>query len=98
VVLASGGYPGKFQTNKTITGLTDIDKNSGVEILHAGTKRSGGLMVTNGGRVLGVTAPAPSIEVALEKTYGAIRKIHFEGMHYRRDIAARANRVRTAGE
>src|ERR1700731_3932314 len=86
VVLASGGYPGKFQTNKTITGLTDIDKNSGVEVFHAGTKRSGDLMVTNGGGVLGVTAPAPSIEVALEKAYGAIRKIHFEGMHYRRDI------------
>ncbi len=98
VVLASGGYPGKFQTNKTITGLTDIDKNSGVEVFHAGTKCSGDLMVTNGGRVLGVTAPAPSIEVALEKAYGAIRKIHFEGMHYRRDIAARANRIRTAGE
>jgi phosphoribosylamine--glycine ligase len=98
VVLASGGYPGKFQTNKTITGLTDINRNSGVEVFHAGTKRSGDLMVTNGGRVLGVTAPAPSIEVALEKAYGAIRKIHFEGMHYRRDIAARVNRVRTAGE
>src|ERR1700730_1040711 len=98
VVLASGGYPGKFQTNKTITGLTDIDKNSGVEVFHAGTERSGDLMITNGGRVLGVTAPAPSIEVALEKAYGAIRKIHFEGMHYRQDIAARVNRVRTAGE
>jgi phosphoribosylamine--glycine ligase len=98
VVLASGGYPGKFEMNKTITGLTDIDKNSGVKVLHAATKRSGDLMVTNGGRVLGVTAPAPSIEMALENAYGAIRTIHFDGMHYRRDIAARANRVRSAGD
>jgi phosphoribosylamine--glycine ligase len=98
VVLASGGYPGKFPMNKVITGLTDIDRNSGVEIMHAGTKRSGDLMVTNGGRVLGVTAAAPSIEMALERAYGAIRKIHFEGMHYRRDIATQAARVRTAGE
>jgi len=98
VVLASGGYPGRFEINKTITGLTDIVENSGVKVLHAGTKRLDNSLVTNGGRVLGVTAAAPSIESALEKVYGAIPKIHFDGMHYRKDIAAQPNRVRAAGD
>jgi len=98
VVVASGGYPGKFETNKTITGLTDVDAHIGVKVLHAGTMRIGDSVVTSGGRVLGVTAAAPSIEAALEKVYRAIGKIHFDGMHFRKDIAALANRVSAAGD
>jgi phosphoribosylamine--glycine ligase len=98
VVLASGGYPEKFNTDKLIIGLTDIDSDSGVKLLHAGTKRVGDSTLTNGGRVLGVTAAAPSIDAALTMTYNAIRKIHFDAMHYRNDIAAQANRVTAAGD
>jgi len=98
VVLASGGYPGKFEMNKGIIGLTGMMENTGVKVLHAGTKRIGDSLVTNGGRVLGVTAAAPSLKAALATTYDAISKIHFDGMHYRKDIAARANRVNAAGD
>jgi phosphoribosylamine--glycine ligase len=98
VVLASGGYPGKFETEKTISGLTDVARNSGVKVLHAGTKRVGNSIVTNGGRVLGVTAAAASLGNALSAAYGAIAQIDFDGMYYRKDIAARANRVNAAGE
>jgi phosphoribosylamine---glycine ligase len=98
VVLASGGYPGRFENNKTITGLTDLETNTGVKILHAGTRRVKDLIVTNGGRVLGITAAAPSLESALANVYAATRKIHFDGMHYRTDIAAEANRVSAAGD
>jgi phosphoribosylamine--glycine ligase len=98
VVLASGGYPGKFETEKTISGLTDVARHTGVKTLHAGTKRVGNSIVTNGGRVLGVTAAGPSLDTALSAVYGAIAEIHFDGMHYRNDIAARANRVNAAGD
>ena len=98
VVLASGGYPGKFDINKRISGLTDISHNNGVEVLHAGTKRVDNSIVTSGGRGLGVTAAAPSIDVALGKVYEAIHKIHFDGMHYRKDIASQPNRVSAAGD
>jgi phosphoribosylamine---glycine ligase len=98
VVLASGGYPGRFENSKTITGLTDIETNTGVKILHAGTRRVKDSIVTNGGRVLGVTAAAPSLASALANVYAAARKIHFDGMHYRTDIAAQANRVSAAGD
>jgi phosphoribosylamine---glycine ligase len=98
VVLASGGYPGRFEKNKTITGLTDLETNTGVKILHAGTRRVKDSIVTNGGRVLGVTAAAPSLESALANVYAATPRIHFDGMHYRTDIAAQANRVSAAGD
>jgi phosphoribosylamine---glycine ligase len=98
VVLASGGYPGRFENNRTITGLTDLETNTGVKILHAGTRRVKDSIVTNGGRVLGITAAAPSLESALANVYAATRKIHFDGMHYRTDIAAEANRVSAAGD
>jgi phosphoribosylamine--glycine ligase len=65
VVLASGGYPGKFATGKRIEGLTASEEITGVKVLHAGTKREGDSIVTNGGRVLGVTATGPSLEAAL---------------------------------
>jgi phosphoribosylamine--glycine ligase len=98
VVLASGGYPSKFAIDRTITGLTDIEAQTGVKILHAGTRRKGDSVVTSGGRVLGATAAASSMELALDKVYAAIGKIHFEGMHYRKDIGGQANRVTAAGD
>jgi phosphoribosylamine---glycine ligase len=98
VVLASGGYPGKFQIGNVITGLTDIDQHNGVKVLHAGTKLVNNSILTNGGRVLGVTACASSVNAARSIVYGAIQKIHFDGMHYRKDIAAQANRVTATGD
>ncbi|HYL65045.1 MAG TPA: phosphoribosylamine--glycine ligase [Candidatus Methylomirabilis sp.] len=88
VVLASGGYPGGFDSGKTITGLTTISRDTGVVVFHSGTKRLGDLTVTNGGRVLGVSASAATLEAALALAYAAVAKIHFDGMHYRRDIGA----------
>jgi len=99
VVLTSAGYPGKFEIGKTINGLTDISTNNGVEIFHAGTKRVGDSIATNGGRALGVTAAAAdSLDAAVAAAYEAVGKIHFEGIHYRKDIAAQTSRVRVAGD
>jgi phosphoribosylamine--glycine ligase len=98
VVLASGGYPGKFDNGKRIDGLTDTEKIAGVKTLHAGTRREGNSIVTNGGRVLGVTAIGASLDAALAAAYQAAGKIHFDGMHYRRDIGAPAGQGQTAGD
>jgi phosphoribosylamine--glycine ligase len=98
VVLASGGYPGKFESGKRIEGLTALAQNSGVKILHAGTKREGEALVTNGGRVLGVTASGSSLNAAVSTAYKAITKIRFEGMHYRKDIGAHGTRLQAAGD
>jgi phosphoribosylamine--glycine ligase len=98
VVLASGGYPGKFDNGKRIDGLTDAEKIAGVKTLHAGTRREGDSIVTNGGRVLGVTAIGASLDAALAAAYQAAGKIHFDGMHYRRDIGAPAGQGQTAGD
>ena len=98
VVLASGGYPGKYSPGKQIDGLTAINSNNGVKILHAGTQIKGGVIVTSGGRVLGVTAAGSSLNTALEKVYEAIGPIHFDGMQYRRDIGMHPGQVRTASE
>lgn len=98
VVLASGGYPGKFESGKVIEGLTGIRSQSGVYILHAGTARSGGSLVTNGGRVLGVTAAANSLNESLAAAYHAAALIHFEGMHYRKDIGAPFSRRGAVGD
>ena len=97
VVVASGGYPGKFATGKEIRGLAEADQVAGVKVFHAGTKRDGESVVTSGGRVLGVTAAAESVRRAVELSYEAVGKIAFEGMHYRKDIAA-VRPVRAAGE
>jgi phosphoribosylamine--glycine ligase len=97
VVLTSGGYPGKFESGKKIEGLTSLDRITGVKVLHAGTKLFGGTVVTNGGRVLGVTAVGKTLEAALASAYHAAAKIHFEGMHYRKDIGAHASELRAAG-
>jgi phosphoribosylamine---glycine ligase len=86
VVLASGGYPGAYETGKPISGLDDVDPD--VMLFHAGTRHTDGRIVTNGGRVLAVTAVAPTMSAARDKAYRNIERIGFEGMHYRRDIAA----------
>jgi len=98
VVLTSGGYPGKFENGKRINGLTTMEHITGVKVLHAGTKLVGQTVLTNGGRVLGVTAAATSIEGALASAYEAVSKIHFEGMHYRKDIGAHATQLKVAGD
>ena len=91
VVLTSGGYPGKFETGKEITGLGEADEVRGVKVLHAGTKCDGDKVVTSGGRVLGVTAAGASLDDALSRVYEAAQKIQFTGAHYRKDIGAHAS-------
>jgi len=98
VVLTSGGYPGRFENGRRIEGLTAAGNINGVKILHAGTKLAGGGVVTNGGRVLGVTAAATSLKAALASVYEAVSRIHFEGMHYRKDIGAHTTQLKAAGD
>jgi phosphoribosylamine--glycine ligase len=98
VVIASGGYPGKFETGKIIGGLTDAERLNGVKVFHAGTHREGNAIATSGGRVLGVTASGATIDAALSLAYEAAARIRFEGMHYRKDIGAQAGRVHAAGD
>jgi phosphoribosylamine---glycine ligase len=90
VVMASGGYPGTFDVGKKITGLDEASRVEGVKVFHAGTSKRNGSFYTSGGRVLGVTARAGSLQGAVERAYGACGKIGFDGMHYRKDIAGRA--------
>ncbi len=90
VVLASRGYPGKYEKGKIITGVDALKDERDVFVFHAGTSFDDGNIVTSGGRVLGVTALGADIREAKERAYRAIGKIHFEGMHYRKDIADRA--------
>jgi phosphoribosylamine--glycine ligase len=91
VVLASGGYPGSYETGKVITGIDDAEGVEGVTVYHAGTTiDDDGNLVTAGGRVLNVTAVAPTFEEARERAYAAVSRIHFDGMHYRSDIGVRA--------
>ncbi|NLH96506.1 MAG: phosphoribosylamine--glycine ligase [Clostridiaceae bacterium] len=86
VILASGGYPGKYRTGLEITGIEEAEKDPSVTVFHAGTKLEAGKYYTAGGRVLGVTAVADTIDDARAKAYDAVGKINFEGMHYRKDI------------
>ena len=90
VVLASTGYPGKYETGKSISGLDDAAELENVQIFHAGTKRDGDQVKTAGGRVLAVTALGATIEAARACAYEAVSRIHFENCHYRRDIALNA--------
>jgi phosphoribosylamine---glycine ligase len=90
VVLASAGYPEKYETGKTISGLDKVAKVEGVQIFHAGTKIVGDDVVTSGGRVLAVTALGSTIGVARARAYEAVSLIEFEGRHFRRDIALSA--------
>ncbi|MDD5482054.1 MAG: phosphoribosylamine--glycine ligase [Kiritimatiellae bacterium] len=89
VVMAAGGYPGKYRKGDVITGLERAAKLEGVTVFHAGTKSEGEKIVTAGGRVLGVTALGRDISGAVKKAYQAAGRIKFKNAHYRRDIAAR---------
>jgi phosphoribosylamine--glycine ligase len=88
VVLASGGYPGPYAKGKIITGTEMAEENPEVTVFHAGTRKDQGALVTDGGRVLGVTAVGEDLSCAIMSAYEAVNKIHFDGMHYRRDIGA----------
>ncbi|HET6516524.1 MAG TPA: phosphoribosylamine--glycine ligase [Thermodesulfovibrionales bacterium] len=90
VVLASKGYPGSYEKGLVISGLDNLKNERDVFVFHAGTSFADGNLVTAGGRVLGVTSVGSDIRDAREKAYRAIEKIHFDGMHYRKDIADRA--------
>ena len=83
VVLAAAGYPGAVRTGDVITGLDQVDEAT---VFHAGTKLDNNVLVTSGGRVLGVTASGATLDLAMSNAYAEVRKIHFDGMHYRKDI------------
>ena len=90
VVCASGGYPGDYEKGKEISGLDEAAKMQDVVVFHAGTRKQDNKILTNGGRVLSVTGLGNTIQEAIAKTYQAVDKIHFEGMHYRKDIGKKA--------
>jgi len=90
VVMASGGYPGSYAKGKPIRGLNEAAELPHTKVFHAGTAKNGNEIVTNGGRVLGVTAWAKDLKSAQAAAYVAVEKIHFDGAHFRRDIAAKA--------
>jgi phosphoribosylamine--glycine ligase len=96
VVLASKGYPNAYETGKVITGLDDLNSmysNGDHLVFHAGTKvTDDGRIVTDGGRVLSIVALGSDMKEAIEKVYSAVNRVHWEGMHYRRDIGKRALR------
>ena len=87
VIIASGGYPGKYETGLPITGLGSVGPD--IMVFHAGTRFSNGVICTDGGRVLTVTALGRNIAEARDKVYRNISRISFKGCHYRRDIGAR---------
>lgn len=90
IVLASGGYPSEYKKGLPITGIEEAKKIPGVVVFHAGTKIDGGQLVTNGGRVLSITAVGPTLREALETAYKAADLIQFEGKQLRRDIGAKS--------
>jgi phosphoribosylamine--glycine ligase len=90
VVISSSGYPGPYRKGDPIRGIDEANKMEGVHVFHAGTAFKDDTVVTSGGRVLGVTATGSDIASAKKRAYDAVGKIHFDGMHYREDIADRA--------
>ncbi|MGN1110863.1 MAG: phosphoribosylamine--glycine ligase [Oscillospiraceae bacterium] len=90
VVMASGGYPEKYETGKPISGLDENGQVEGAYVYHAGTKLEGDTFLTAGGRVLGVTAAGDDLKSALDSAYKAVEKISFEKAHYRKDIGKKA--------
>jgi phosphoribosylamine--glycine ligase len=90
VVMASGGYPGDYEKGKEITGLDRAEAMDDVIVFHAATKRADSRWLTNGGRVLGVTGLGETLPQAIERAYQGVGAIHFDGAHYRRDIAQKA--------
>ena len=89
--MASGGYPGAYQKGQVISGL-DAAAQTGAVVFHAGTRLDNGQMLTNGGRVLNVTALGCDVPEAIQNAYAAVRHIQFCGAHYRNDIGAKALR------
>ena len=96
VVMASQGYPGSFVKGKLIKGLDEAAQLPNVKVFHAGTKLDGGHVMTDGGRVLGVTALGETLAEAKQNAYEAVAKIGFAGAHYRKDIADKALKATTA--
>ena len=90
VVMASKGYPGDYEKGKVIEGFEETSQMENIFVFHAGTALAEGKMVTNGGRVLGVTGLGENIPKAIERTYQAVKKISWEGVHYRIDIGQKA--------
>ena len=90
VVMASAGYPGDYAKGKPITGLDDVARMRDTVVFHAGTARRDGRVVTNGGRVLVVTAWGPDHRAAIDRAYGAVQTIHWDGAHFRADIGHKA--------
>jgi phosphoribosylamine--glycine ligase len=91
IVLASQGYPGSYPKGLPITGIEEAEAQDDIVVFHAGTAIKDGQLVTAGGRVLNVTAIAPTLQEALDKAYAAVKLINFEGMQYRTDIGRRPN-------
>lgn len=89
VVAAAKGYPGSYPKGQELSGLAQADRMENLVVFHAGTSQVDGRFVTSGGRVLGVTALAPSLEEAVRRAYSGLREIQFDGIYYRRDIAHR---------
>ncbi len=90
IVLASGGYPGSYQKGYEITGIEEAEKMENIVVFHAGTSFKNNKLVTNGGRVLGVTAVGNTLKGALDKAYKAVEVINFEGKQFRADIGAKS--------
>jgi phosphoribosylamine--glycine ligase len=90
VVMASKGYPGDYEKGKIIGGLKEVSRMDGVFVFHAGTALKDGQIITNGGRVLGVTGLGEDIPRAIERTYQAVKKISWDGVRYRTDIGQKA--------
>lgn len=90
VVMCSEGYPGNYKKGMEITGLDEVKSLKDVMVFHAGTSMKDGKIVTNGGRVLGVTSLGYDIKEAIERTYQAVKKIYWEGVYYRKDIGKKA--------
>lgn len=90
IVMASGGYPDAYAAGFPISGIAEAEQDEHVVVFQAGTKMENGQLVTAGGRVLGVSAIGGTLQQALDRAYAAVEKIHFEGMHFRRDIGAKA--------
>jgi phosphoribosylamine--glycine ligase len=97
VVACSGGYPGKYVTGKPISGLDEAAKLPDVKVFHAGTKAANNRVVTDGGRVLAVTALGDDLAAAKARAYETVKLIQFHGMHYRTDIADKALKKRSGG-
>jgi phosphoribosylamine--glycine ligase len=86
VIMASSGYPGEYKKGYEIKGLEEVKEGDDLVIFHAGTEFKNGKFYTSGGRVLGVTGVGKDLKEAFEKTYSAVKKITWEGVHYRKDI------------